>query len=35
MRINFATSQDARFWRALERARDALAGRGTGKTAAR
>ena len=24
MRINFATSQDARFWRALERARAAL-----------
>ncbi len=24
MRINFATSQDARFWRALEKARDAL-----------
>jgi len=27
MRINFATTQDARFWRALERTRDALAGR--------
>jgi DNA-binding transcriptional MocR family regulator len=25
MRVNFATSQDARFWRALERAREALA----------
>ena len=25
MRINFATSQEARFWRAFERARDALA----------
>jgi DNA-binding transcriptional MocR family regulator len=24
MRINFATSQDARFWRALARAREAL-----------
>jgi len=35
MRINFATSQDARFWRALERARDRLAGRGAGKAAAR
>jgi DNA-binding transcriptional MocR family regulator len=34
MRINFATSQDARFWRALERARDALGGRGTAKAAA-
>jgi len=27
MRINFATTQDARFWRALERTREALAGR--------
>ena len=34
MRINFATSQDARFWRALERARDALGARGAGKAAA-
>jgi hypothetical protein len=24
MRINFASAQDARFWRAFERARDAL-----------
>ena len=28
MRINFAASQDARFWRAFEAARDALAGPG-------
>ena len=35
MRINFATSQDARFWRALERAREALVGRGAGKTSVR
>ncbi len=27
MRINFATTQEARFWRALERAREALNGR--------
>jgi len=24
MRINFATTQDARFWQALQRARDSL-----------
>jgi DNA-binding transcriptional MocR family regulator len=24
MRVNFASAQDARFWRAFERARDAL-----------
>jgi DNA-binding transcriptional MocR family regulator len=29
MRINFASGQDARFWRAFERARDALRERGT------
>ena len=28
MRINFATTQDARFWKAFERARDALGPRG-------
>ena len=28
MRINFATTQDAAFWRVFERARDALAGSG-------
>jgi DNA-binding transcriptional MocR family regulator len=26
MRINFATTQDARFWQALERTRDGLLG---------
>ena len=34
MRINFATSQDARVWRALERAREALGGRGAAKASA-
>jgi DNA-binding transcriptional MocR family regulator len=34
MRINFASAQDARFWRAFERARDDLRQRTTSKDSA-